>query len=57
MATVLTFVMAGVAGLIIVAVVVYYYAGIMGLPGQQESQLLQTLIQEEIRSGNDSYQR
>jgi uncharacterized protein len=57
MATVLTFVIAGVAGLIIVAVVVYYYAGIMVLPGQQESQLQQTLIQEEIRSGNDSYQR
>lgn len=57
MATMLTFAIAGVAGLIIVAVVVYYYAGIMVLPGQQESQLQQTLIQEEIRSGNDSYQR
>lgn len=57
MATMLTFVIIGVAGLLFAGVVVYYYAGIMVLPGRQESQLQQTLIQEEIRSGNDSYQR
>jgi len=57
MATVLKFVIGGLAGLTIVVVVVYYYAGIIFLPGQQESQLQQTLLQDEIRSGSDSYQR
>jgi hypothetical protein len=45
MDSMLTFVVAGVAGLLIVGVVVYYYAGIMVLPGQHEIQLQQTLIQ------------
>ncbi len=57
MATLLAIVIVGVAVLLIAGVVLYYYPGIMIMPARQEGQLQKTLIKEEIRFSNASYQR
>jgi uncharacterized membrane protein (UPF0127 family) len=58
MNTLIVFVVVGAAGLLIVGVVLYFYPGIVIImPSGQESQLQQTIPQEEISSGKDTYQQ
>jgi len=53
----IVFVVIGAAGLLIVGVVLYFYSGIIiMLPGQQ-SQLQQTIVQEEMASEKDTYEQ
>ena len=51
----IVFVIAGVTLLLIAGVVLYLYPGIKVIPAEKESQRQQTLIQEDIRAGTNSY--
>jgi uncharacterized protein len=53
----IVFVVVGAVALLIVGVVLYFYSGIIIMPSGQESQLQQTILQEEIASGKDTYKQ
>ena len=55
MTALIVFVVAGVIVLLIAGVVVYLYPGIMIMPAGEQSQPPQTLVQEDIRAGINSY--
>ena len=55
MTALIVFVIAGVTLLLIAGVMLYLYPGINIMPGGKESQTQQTLIQEDIRAGTNSY--
>ena len=58
MNTLIVYVVVGAAGLLIVGVVLYFYSGIfIIMPSGQESQLQQTILQEEMASRKDTYQQ
>jgi uncharacterized membrane protein (UPF0127 family) len=55
MTALIVFVIAGVTLLLIAGVMLYLYPGIKIMPAGKESQPQQTLIQEDIRAGTNSY--
>lgn len=55
MTTPIVFVIVGATLLLIAGVVLYLYPGIKIIPAGKESQSQQTLIQEDIRAGANSY--
>lgn len=57
MNTLIVFVVVGAAGLLIMGVVLYFYSGIIIMLSGQESQLQQTILQEDMVSGKDAYQQ
>jgi uncharacterized membrane protein (UPF0127 family) len=53
--TLIVFVIAGLALLLIAIVVLFFYPGIMIMPAGQENQSQQTIIQQEVTSEDGSY--
>src|SRR3712207_5963002 len=57
MTALIGFVIAGVTLLLIAGLMLYLYPGVKIIPAGKESQPQQTLIQEDIRAGTNSYQQ